>query len=55
MLDDDFSWTRSNACWALGYIEAEHAVERLEDLKQYDPEKEVRNAAAFAVHEIRHE
>lgn len=55
VLDDDFSWTRSNACWALGYIEAKHAVERLEDLKQYDPEKEVRNAAAFAVHEIRDE
>ncbi len=52
-LDDDFSWTRSNACWALGYIEAEHAVEQLEHLKQHDPEQEVQDAAAFAVHNIR--
>ena len=52
-LDDDFSWTRSNACWALGYLEAEQVLERLRELKQDDPENEVRDAAEFAVHEIK--
>ena len=52
-LDDDFSWTRSNACWALGYLEAEQALQRLQELRQDDPEKEVRDAAEFAVHEIK--
>ncbi len=51
-LDDDFCWTRSNACWALGYLKAERALERLEELKQENPEKEVRDVAEFAVHEI---
>lgn len=53
VLDDDFSWTRSNACWALGYLEAEQALKSLEELKQHDSEKEVRDAAEFAVHEIK--
>ncbi len=50
--DEDFSWTRSNACWALGYVKAEKTLERLQELRQADPEKEVRDAAEFAVHEI---
>jgi len=52
-LDEEFSYTRSNACWALGYLRATEAVDRLEELVAVDPDEEVQNAAAFAVSEIK--
>lgn len=42
-----------NACWALGYMKAEQALERLESIEQDDPNEEVRNAAVFAISEIK--
>lgn len=52
-LNDDFTSARANACWALGYLEAEQALEDLETLATSDPSEEVRDAAEFAVSEIR--
>ena len=44
--------TRSNACWALGYLAAEDAMERLRDIEKTDPNEEVRHAASVAIDEI---
>lgn len=49
---EDFAYSRSNACWALGYMAAAAALETLEELVADDHHEEVRDAAAFAIHEI---
>ncbi len=44
--------TRSNACWALGYLAAEDALERLRNIEATDSNEEVRHAASVAIDEI---
>lgn len=51
-LDEDFAYTRSNACWALGYLTAEDALDRLREVEETDPNGEVRHAASVAIDEI---
>lgn len=51
-LDEDFAYARSNACWALGYLAAEAALERLRDIEKSDPNEEVQHAASVAIDEI---
>lgn len=51
-LDEEFPYARSNACWALGYVGAERALEPLEDVRNTDPNEEVQNAASAAINEI---
>ena len=51
-LDEGFAYARSNACWALGYLAAEDALERLRDIEETDPNEEVRHAASVAIDEI---
>ena len=51
-LDEDFAYARSNACWALGYLKANDALERLRDIEETDPNEEVRHAASVAIDEI---
>lgn len=52
VLEDEFPDTRANACWALGYLEAGRALDRLETIVESDPSEDVRNAASFAVSEV---
>lgn len=49
---EEFAYARSNACWTLGYVAAPAALEALEERLEDDPDEEVREAAAFAIHEI---
>lgn len=49
---EEFAYARSNACWALGYVAAPAALEALEERLEDDPDEEVREAAAFAIHEV---
>jgi HEAT repeat protein len=51
-LDADFPQARANACWALGYMSADRALESLEELEQTDERDEVQHAAAVAIDEI---
>lgn len=51
-LDEDFEYARGNACWALGYLEAESALAALEELRESDSSEEVRYAAEQAVQMI---
>jgi HEAT repeat protein len=51
-LDEDFAYARSNAAWALGYLGAENALERLRGIEETDPNEEVRHAASVAIDEI---
>ncbi len=51
-LDEDFAYARSNACWALGYLAAEDALDRLRDIEETDPNEEVRHAASVAIDEL---
>jgi HEAT repeat protein len=52
VLDSDFEYTRSNACWALGYLRADSAVDALHRRLDQDPSEEVQHAAEWALHEI---
>ena len=52
-LDEEFPYTRANVSWALGYIEAEQSLSALETLAKNDPNDEVRDAASYAISEIR--
>ncbi|QLD89070.1 HEAT repeat domain-containing protein [Natronomonas salina] len=52
LLDHDQEVVRENACWALGYLEAESALERLEAVRLDDEAERVRNIAAWAIAEI---
>ena len=52
LLDHDHEVVRENACWALGYLEAESALERLEAVRLDDEAERVRNIAAWAIAEI---
>jgi HEAT repeat protein len=51
-LDEDLAYTRSNACWALGYLKANDAVDRLREVEETDSNEEVRHAASVAIDEI---
>lgn len=51
-LDEEFPPARANACWALGHLEADRALERLEALAESDPDESVRDAAGYAADEI---
>jgi len=53
MLDDDFPHSRANACWALGYIEANEALDELRERARADSDKEVQAVAETAVQNIR--
>ena len=53
LLDDEESLVRLNACWALGYLEADGAVEALADVAHEDDDQAVRNRAAWAHARIR--
>lgn len=53
VLEDDFPYTRSNACWALGYVEATTAEAYLETLAESDPNEDVEEAAKFALGQLR--
>lgn len=52
LLDHDHELVRENACWALGYLEADSALERLEEIRLDDETERVRNIAAWAIAEI---
>lgn len=52
VLDDEFAYSRSNACWALGYLEAAAAESELERLADSDSSEEVRNAARWALQQL---
>lgn len=52
LLDHDHEAVRENACWALGYLEAEAGLERLEEVRLDDDAERVRNIAAWAIAEI---
>ena len=51
-LGEDFEYSRANACWALGYLDADAALDALEDRKQGDSSEEVRHAADQAIQMI---
>ena len=52
VLGEDFAYTQSNACWALGYLATEDAIGRLREVEETDPNEEVRHAALVAIDEI---
>jgi HEAT repeat protein len=52
-LDEGFAYSRANACWALGYLEADAAVDALEERRDSDPDEEVRTVADQALQLIR--
>lgn len=51
-LDEDFEYSRANACWALGYLEADAALDALEERRTADSSEEVRHAADQAIQMI---
>lgn len=53
-LDDEEALVRENACWALGHLRAESAVDALRDRRR-DDEPKVSERAAWALDEIRSE
>ena len=52
LLDHDHEVVRENACWALGYLEADSGLDRLEEVRLDDDTERVRNIAAWAIAEI---
>jgi len=52
MLDDAEPQVRTNGCWGAGYLDAAELVPQLEVLVREDEEAQVRNRAAWAIHEI---
>jgi hypothetical protein len=51
-LDAEFRFARENACWALGYLEADRAEAALRERKRNDPVETVRDTAEWALHQI---
>lgn len=49
VLDDELANTRFNACWALKYMNATSAVEKLREVAATDPDEDVRSIARLAV------
>ena len=49
LLDDEFVDTRFNACWALRYLDATAAVERLKEVVETDEDKRVKSVALHAI------
>jgi HEAT repeat protein len=52
VLDDELDNTRFNACWALNYINATSALEKLHEVATTDSEEDVRSVARLAVDNI---
>lgn len=52
VLDDELADTRFNACWALKYINATGAVERIREIAATDPDDDVRSVAQLAIDTI---
>jgi hypothetical protein len=52
VLDDELADTRFNACWALKYINATGAVERIREIAATDPDGDVRSVAQLALDSI---
>ena len=52
VLDDELADTRFNACWALKYINATGAVERIREIAATDPDDDVRSIAQLAIDTI---
>ena len=48
-LDDELVDTRFNACWALRYLDATAAVERLTEVVETDPNEKVQSVALHAI------
>lgn len=49
LLDDELVDTRFNACWALRYLDATAAVERLKKVVETDENKRVKSVALHAI------
>jgi len=49
LLDDELVDTRFNACWALRYLDATAAVERLTEVVETDPNEKVQSVALHAI------
>lgn len=52
VLDDELADTRFNACWALKYINATSAIEKLREIAETDPDADVRSVARLAADSI---
>jgi hypothetical protein len=52
-LAEDFAYSRANACWALGYLEVDTAVDALKERRETDPDEEVRKVAEQAIQMIK--
>jgi len=52
MLEDTKPQVRTNGCWGAGHLDAAELVPQLEVLVREDEEAQVRNRAAWAIHEI---
>lgn len=52
-LADDVAQVRKNACWALGYLEAEEATSQLAETARQDEDEGVRRRASWAVDRCR--
>jgi HEAT repeat protein len=52
VLDDEFEYTRSNACWALGRLKASDAWDELAARRRDDPSEAVRESAAWALSQL---
>lgn len=52
LLDHEHDLVRLNACWALGYLEAEAGRDRLDEVRVDDDAERVRSRAAWAIAEI---
>ena len=50
--DDELTNTRFNACWALKYINATSALEKLREVATTDPDDDVRSVAQLALNSI---
>lgn len=49
VLEDDLDRTRFNACWALNYINATHAVDTVREIAATDLDADVRSVAELTV------
>ena len=52
VLDDEMADARFNACWALNYINATAAIEKLTDVATTDSDEDVREVAQMAIDSI---
>lgn len=49
LLDSERAYVRANAAWTLGYLGTESATEALRELRETDPDREIREVAARAL------